>query len=355
MVSMKPKITWKTIILPAIGILAFLIYLYIFQVDILEIVATIQSIDLFLYFLAAVFVLIDTFLYALSWRFLLNFLSVKLSILKSYLYVWYGIFMDIIIPAESISGEVSRTYLVAREQSESSGKVVASLVTHRLMGMGINVASLLLGICMLLMERQVNSLIFNATLFLAFIITFFLVLIVLLCVKEKWTLKIINAIIGLVERVSRGRWQLTKLREDAVKAAKMFHGSMKEFGHAPKTLFTSLLFSIFSWFFHLGITYLVFVALKFPVQWSVILVTCSIVIAVKSVPLGVPFEVGLPEITMTTLYTFLGIPLGISATATILDRILNLWLKFFIGFAAQQWLELKAITASANMTETEKA
>jgi uncharacterized membrane protein YbhN (UPF0104 family) len=64
-------------------------------------------------------------------------------------------------------------------------------------------------------------------------------------------------------------------------------------------------------------------------------------VAVKSIPIGIPFEVGLPEITMTTLYVGLGVPATISATATILSRLITLWLRFFIGFGAQQWLELK--------------
>jgi uncharacterized protein (TIRG00374 family) len=355
MVSIKPKITWKTIILPAMGLLAFIIYLYILRADIPEILTTIKRIDLLLYLLAASFVLVDTFFYALTWRSLLNFLSVKISILKSYLYVWYGVFIDIIIPAESISGEVSRVYLVEREQNGTGGKVVASLVTHRLISMVITVSSLLLGMSMLLRERQVSILIFNLSLFLVATTAFFLLLLILLCIKENWTLKIINAIMGVIERVSRGRWKIAKLREDVVKAARMFHDSMKEFGRSLKTLSTALLLSIFSWLSTISIAYLTFLSLKFQVEWSVILVTCSIVWGVKSIPLGVPFEVGLPEITMTTLYTLLSIPFGISAAATILNRILTVWLRFFIGFAAQQGLELKAVTTSINIAKTEKA
>jgi len=69
----------------------------------------------------------------------------------------------------------------------------------------------------------------------------------------------------------------------------------------------------------------------------------------------VPFEVGLPEITMTTLYVGLGVPGEISATATILSRIITLWLRFFIGFLAQQWLELKPILTPSNSAVAEKA
>jgi uncharacterized protein (TIRG00374 family) len=95
-------------------------------------------------------------------------------------------------------------------------------------------------------------------------------------------------------------------------------------------------------------------SLGFSVSWSIILITATIVLAVKSVPIGVPFEVGLPEITMTTLYVGLGVPGDISATATILSRIITLWFRFFVGFIAQQWLELKPIIAPTNNATVQK-
>ncbi|MEM3554032.1 MAG: lysylphosphatidylglycerol synthase transmembrane domain-containing protein [Candidatus Bathyarchaeia archaeon] len=352
MVSAKPKVTWKTILLPAVGVAAFLIYLYLFQVDIPEIIATIQNVNLPIYFLAALLILVDTFLYAMAWRFLLNFLQVKLSVWKAYLYVWYGTFIDIIIPAESVSGEISRAYLITREQGNSvSGQVVASLVVHRLISMGVGVATIVIGIGMLLTERIVDPIIFNLSLFLIAATTFFLALLILLCVKENWTLKIMDWVIKIVEFASGGRWKPTKLREEALKIAGMFHDSMKQFGHAPKVVAASIFISSLSWLSYLTLSYLVFLAMGFnaleiQVLWSVILVTQSIVSTIKSIPVGVPFEIGLPEITMTTLYNVLGIPFGISATATILTRILTVWLRFFIGFAAQQWLEIKAIKTS---------
>jgi len=357
MASKRFQVTWKTILLLPLGLLAFFLYLYLFKVDIPTIIATAQRIDLTIYSLAIAAVIFETFFFALSWRSLLNFLSVKLSVVKSFLYVWFGIFMDTMIPAESISGEISRIYLVTREQSGTSGKVVASLVAHRLIGMGINIVSLLVGAVVLLMGKQFSGIVLNITLFLVVATTIFLVLLILLCVKERWTLKIIDVAIRFVEYVGRGRWKLVNVREKIVKAAKMFHNSMKEFGRAPKTLFTSLFFHVLSWFFSIGVSYLVFLSLKgvfigFSVHWGVIIITCSIVAAVRAIPLGVPFEAGLPEITMSTLYMALlpEIPFElratVCATATILIRILTVWLRFFIGFMVQQWLGIKAITGA---------
>jgi uncharacterized protein (TIRG00374 family) len=132
---------------------------------------------------------------------------------------------------------------------------------------------------------------------------------------------------------------------------------MKRFGRNPKPLVFSLLGLSVTWVFSLSVSYLVFLSLRTPVSWSVILITSAIVLAVKSIPVGIPFEVGLPEITMTTLYTsFLGVEYaGIAATATILNRIITLWLRFFIGLGAQQYLDLKpVITVCADNLTTEK-
>jgi len=354
MTQMKFKLTWKTIFLPAVGILAFVLYLYLFNVDIPQIIETIRGINVPIYLLAAFLVVFEVFFFALSWHSLINFLSVKLSVLRSFLYVWYGIFMDIVIPAESISGEISRVYLVTREQNGTSGKVVASLVIHRLMGMTINIVSLFAGLALLLIAGQVNGLVLNLTLFLIAVTIVFLVLMVLLCVKEQWTMEVVDALTRFVVYVSRGRWKLEKVREDVKKAARMFHDSVKEFGRSPKTVAISIFFYALTWLCSLGVSYAVFASLNFPVQWNVIIVTSSIVVAVKSIPIGVPFEVGLPEITMTTLYGALSpdMSLGIAATATILNRLLTVWLRFFIGFAIQQWLEFTAIrSADTNIPE----
>ena len=342
----KSKITWKTILLPVIGLLAFFLYLYIFNVDIPKIIATAKHMDLGVYSLAVVAVVLETFSFAVSWRSLLNILSVKLSVIRSFLYVWFGVFMDIIIPAESISGEISRVYLVTREENDASGKVVASLVTHRIIGMGINIGSLFVGIIVLLAQRQFSGVVLKLALLLTAATAVFLGLLILVCVKEEWTLKIVSSLINFVERIGIAKHRLTTIRSEVLDAVRVFHSSMKRYRHAPKTLITSLSLSVASWLLRLIVTYLVFSSIRYSVHWSVIVVTCSIVVAVKSIPLGIPFEAGLPEITMSTLFIFFGVPADVSATVTILYRILTVWFRFFIGFAVQQWLGMKAITTS---------
>jgi uncharacterized protein (TIRG00374 family) len=341
----KYQITWKSFLLPIIGLIVFFLYIYIFNVDILQIITIVRSINIYVYLLAATLVLLDTLFFTLAWYFLLKPLCVKLSVAKTLLFVWFGIYIDTLIPAESISGEISKIYLVCKEQNGAAGKVTASIIVQRLINMTINVVFLLVGAILLLIGGGLYGIMLNLVLLLVVLTFVFLSLILLLLVKERWTMRVVDALIVFVERISRGHWKLVRVREEALIEAKAFHIAIREFGHSPRNLILPLSFSLASWILAPAVFYLCFLSIGYSsIGLGPILVIYAIFTAAKSVPIGVPFEVGLPEITLTTLFIFVHVPPEIAASVTILIRILTLWLRFFIGFGAQQWLGIKAMS-----------
>lgn len=349
MTQSEYTVTWKTLILIPVGLVAFIVYIYLFGVDIPDIVSRVRQINLSFYVLAVVAAVLDTFFFTVAWHSLLKFLKVKVSLFKSFLFVWIGIFIDGLIPAESVSGEVAKIYLVNREHDGSAGAATASVVAQRLIGMGLNVTTLLIGASLLMAESLLQGIMLVLILFLVAVTFVFLALILLLCVKQNWTFRLVGAVTEFAERISRGRWKLAGLRAEMVQATRSFHSAMRDYAHAPKTLLTASLFSMASWVFSLFVFYLTFLAIPgAQISWSGILVTSAIFVAVKSVPVGVPFEVGLPEITLSTLLMIfvpgdLIVRAAICATATILIRLPTFWLRFFVGFGAQQWLGIKAL------------
>ena len=347
----KVNFSWKSVIFPLLGLIGFFLYIYIFNVNLLGIFATAEKANPTIYSIAILFGLLQVFFFSISWRVLTNHLGIKMTVVRSYLYVWYGMYVDTIVPAQSISGEVTRTYLLTRDGCGSFGKVVASLYTHRLLGTSINAIALIVGLVLLTFGGNVNPMVFNLIVLVAAGIIVILVLMTALSFKPQWTLNVINWITKFTQKISFGKIKLEKLKEEAVEITAHFHDSMQEFRHNPKAIVYSLVYLLISWGFSLSIPYLVFTSLGHPVSWSIILVTSAIFLAVKSVPVGIPFEVGLPEAVMTTLYISMGVPGALSATATILTRIITLWLFFIIGFAAQQWLELKPAVSSAVKAE----
>ena len=124
------------------GLLIFLAYIYFF-VGITEIVTIIQSIDLFYYGLAVAVLFLNMFVSSLAWQYFLRPLSVKVPLRKTFLFTWIGIFVDLLVPAESISGDAAKVYLMTKESNENAGKVVASVVSNRILAMIISLGSLI--------------------------------------------------------------------------------------------------------------------------------------------------------------------------------------------------------------------
>jgi len=326
---------------PLLGIIGFFIYIYLFNVDILGIIETAKTANPLIYATALLCGLLEVFFFTASWHALSSHINIKMSLKRAFLYVWYGLYVDIVIPAESVSGELTRAYLVTRDQCSSFGKAMASLFMHRLLGMTMNVIILIAGIALLTVDAQVDATIFNFIIFVAASITAVTAAMTVLAFKKTWMLKVIDWSTNFVCKISRGKWGLSKFRDEAIEITTHFHDSMTEYRHNLKPVAESLIYLGVTWFFSLAIPYLVFQSLNQPVSWGIILITSAIVLAVKAIPVGIPFEVGIPEATMTTLYIAMGVDPALSATATILTRIITLWFRFFVGFASQQYLELK--------------
>ncbi len=174
--STQPKytVTWKTLLWIPLGLIAFFVYVYVFRVDIQDIVAKVQQTNLSLYLLATVAAVLDTLFFTFAWHSLLRFLKVKISLFKSFLFVWIGIFVDGIIPAESVSGEVAKIYLVNKEHDGTAGAATASVVAQRLIGMGLNVTTLLTGAILLLMGSLLYGMMLALILFLVAVTFVFL-------------------------------------------------------------------------------------------------------------------------------------------------------------------------------------
>lgn len=330
-----------------IGLLIFIGYLYFF-VDIPEMLTIIQRVDLFYYLLAVAVLLLSMLAYSLTWQYFLRPLSINVPFRKTFLFTWVGVFVDLLIPAESISGDASKAYLMSKDSGENAGKVVASVVSHRILSMIITLSSLIISsISLFILQYELPAFVSNLILLVAVGTTISLIFIFLLCLKEQLTQKLIDLLLRFSTFISRGRLKLASLRSKAKKASSAFNQSIEVLGSNPRSLVRPVFFSIVAWFLSVLLSFLVFVSLDHPVSFVLITIVYSISNAIQNIPIGVPGEVGLVEIVMTSLYGLLGVPLGISAAATVLIRVLWVWFRLLLGFVAVQWIGIKALTGGS--------
>jgi len=340
-----------------IGVLIFIVYLFFVGIE--NIVMVLQRVHPFYYSLAILSVLLGVFFYSLAWQSLLNLLSIKMPFKKTFLYIWVGTFVDLLVPAESVSGEISRVYLMSKETSENAGKVVASVVSHRILTMAITLSSLVIGsVFFILKYEPIGSVVIFITV-IAVCTTVSLALLVYLSFKKRATGRVVDWIVRLLVRIFRGRWQPTRLKSQARKMLEAFHQGINVLGRRPRGLIWPVAFSIIAWFFNMLLTFLVFISLgEYGILFSAIIIVYSISASIQGIPVGIPGMTGVVQIMMASLYTLLLLPQGIShattVTATMLVWIITFWFKLFVGFVAVQWVGIKTLmggTSSSSQTE----
>jgi len=332
----------RTVPFLLIGLAIFIFYLYVF-VGMPEIIQIIQRINLFYYSLAVVLIFLSTLAYSLAWQYFLRPLSVNVPLRKTFLYVWIGSFVDILVPAESISGDASRVYLMSKGSGENAGKVVASVVSHRILSIVITLGSLIIGsLSLFILQIHVEAFVLNFIIFVIFGTAISLVFMFLLCLRERMTQKIIDPLLRFFAFISRGRLQLTSLRSKTRKALRAFHQAIGVLGKNPRSLIQPVFFSVVSWFLSVLLTFFVFFSLGYKVNIAVLIIVYCIVCSIQTVPIGIIGGVGILDIAMISLYALLGVPHDISASATVLIRAITVWFRLLIGFVAIQWVGIKA-------------
>jgi len=336
----------KGIPLLLLGLLVFLLYTYFF-VGFADFVSIFLLVDPFYYLLAFTAFLLSMTFYSLTWWELLRVLSVETAFRRPFLFTWIGAFVDLLIPAESVSGEVSRAYLMHKDSSENAGKIVASVISHRILSMATTLGGLLVGSTLFIVRYEPSELVISFILVVAVGTALSLFLLIYLSLKEKATKRVVNWLVKLIGHLFKGRLKIARLSSKVSRMLKEFHKGIEILGARRRKLVLPVGFSVMAWLFDLSIAFFVFLALPLPVQvrFSAIVIVYSIVVAVQTIPLGIPGEVGVIEIVMATLYRLLlpGIPPATIAAATILIRALTLWVKLVISGVAVQWVGFKML------------
>lgn len=338
-------------LLIVVGLAVFLVYLYFF-VPFGDLIEKLKTLNPFYFLLAFFALLASVALYSFVWQRLLGLLSVKTSFLKAFQFVWVENFVDLVIPGEPVSGEVSRIYLMSKDTGGDYGKVAASAVGQRIATTSVVVTALLASIVYFAFTSRppLFVLAFASVVLLGDAVA--IGLLFYLSSRRGSTNKLADWLFNLIARLSRGRWKLEQMKERVTKALDIFHEGILTLGEHRKGLVLPIVFTVFSWFLDMSIAILVFLSLGSvgtAISISAIIIVYSISGAIQYLPIGViPGEVGLAEIVMTTLFAVLGNPqfLVVFAVATVLIRSLTFWARLLIGGVVVQVTAIKSLMPS---------
>jgi len=292
-------------------------------------IAIVQHINLFYYLLAVVVLILTMLTNALTWHCFLLAASMNISFKKTFMITWISFVVEFFVPSESIGEDISRLYLMSK--GENVGKVLASIVGNRILSIIITLGTLIISfVSLVALQYKIHPVVLNLMLLIMIAHILSLVIMFLLWLKQEWTQKFVDLLLRLFNFILKR----TSLRSRIKNILNDFRSSIEVFTENRKSLVTAAIFSSIGYFLSVFLSFLVFVSLGFVVNIIILAIVYSVSRCLQSIPTMLPGEIGFLEIVMTNLYALLGIPLGISAVATILIRGLWIWVRLPIGFIA---------------------
>ena len=342
-----PKIVskHKSAILMLLGLLAFVVYLTFFIGigSLFELISKLNFAQYSLYYSIAIAALFLSVVFdSLIWHSLLKGLKVKMKLRKVILYNWIGNFVEMVIPCETVCGEVTRIYLAKKETNENLGTTAAPIITSRILSTFVYTGGLLAG-SLILVATQKMPVFLLGTLLLVSVGTIALIGVVLyLALKESAAEKLVSVIMVFVKIVTKSSAKQEQQREKLRLSLYSFSEAFKTYKKRPRLLVMPIIYAVIAWVFTLLVYLMVFYSLDFT---AISLVSLAMVYCVSSTveTLTAGFPVGAVEITMISLYSALGVPLVIAGVATTLTRLLTFWFQIIIGYPIFQFTELKNV------------
>ena len=334
----KPLRLNITVLILILGLMAFVLYFYFF-INPVQVMEILSRTNLVYYIGAFVAYSFYAFFYALVWRHLLNSLSAKISISKALLFTWVGLFFEAIVPQFGWSGEVSKTYLLAKDSNIDAGKIGASVVGQKIFTISMTVFALGLGLGLVLTKYPLPILVtfLIATVLALSILAVLFIYYVSISPRATGTLLKWSIRIALF---FRGRWNPQNFVSKAEELLGKFHFGMKQLRANPKALLKPIVYAVASFTLEISVIFLTFIALGYPVPVDKVLIVFTLTGTLQSVGVTI---FGFPEIVMTSAFVFLGIPVDLSFSVTLLARVVSLWFRLIISYAALQWAGIAII------------
>ena len=345
--SKKPIRVNSILAILILGLIAFILYLY-FYVNPAQVISILSRINPYYYIGAFLAYFMNAFFSSLVWRNLLNNLSVKISIRKVLLFTWVGLFFDATVPQLGWSGEISKTYMLTKDGDYDAGKVASSVVGQKIFVITITDVALGLGLALVLISYPLPSIVtFFIALVLALSITS-LMLIYYVSLRPKATKTLLNWGINIA-LFFRKKWDPQKFSLRAEEVLGRFHSGIAELNANPKALVKPIIYAITSFVLEVSVIFLTFIALGYPVPVDKVLIVFTLTGTLQTV--GVTFF-GFPELIMSVSFTALGISAALSVSVTLLTRVVTLWFRLIVSYAALQWAGIKIMQRNQNNGST---
>jgi uncharacterized protein (TIRG00374 family) len=330
-----------------IGLSAFILYLYFFA-GFKQILTVLKGVNpeqyAFFYCLAIGAMLLGNFFWLVSWRTVLNTLSVKISLKNAFLYFWTGYFVDLVVPCETVCGEVTRLYLVHKETNEKYGSIAAAGVTNRIVAYIIVVTGLYASAWLLLRRPNIPATVLSVLIFILIGATVYLAILLYLALSEQSAERITKLGLRILNILQPNKNRSRDLSPETKESLAAFYTGFKAFREKPSRLVRPFIYLTIAWLFSLSQYILVFFALGITTQsLSFFIIVYFVAGSLTDVAGG--FSVGTIDILLATIFVLYGLNAALSGITAALVRSVTFWSPLVIGYIIFQVVGAKKLLA----------
>jgi len=309
----------------AIGIL---IILFIMKyIGIHEILEVLKNIKLSFLLLG---LLIQLFLFGLwgyRWKIILEAAKEKISVKNLYLSLFTGVLFNNITPAAKTGGEPVRAYILSKMESISSERAFATITADRVFDSFPYALLSLFSVLYLFLFKNIPVWVTYVLVFALFFSIFILVATVYLCINLKMAKRLI---LGLMNFVGRFFPKIKEYSHSVEEKIITFNSTVLRISKDKTAMAKAMVISFLILFCGFFRVYFVFLAVGYNISFIVPIIVTIIAIQVNIIPL-LPGGLGTTEGVMVIIFSIFGVPIAVSASVALLDRLLSYWLGIFIG------------------------
>lgn len=333
----------------ALGTVAFILYLTFFVgiQSLFQLVSQLNFEQYSLYYSIAILALVLSVVFdSLIWHSLLKGLNVKLGLKKVVLYNWIGNFVEMVIPCETVCGEVTRIYLAKKETKQNIGITAAPIITSRILSTIVYTSGLLVGsLILVLTTKSMPTFLIGTLLTVAVGSVGMIAAVLFLALKEGAAERLVSVAMFFIRLITKSKVKQEEQKENLRQSLYSFTEAFQTYKRKPILLIKPAVYAVIAWLFTLLVYLMVFYSLNFT---AISLVDLAMVYCVSSTveTITAGFPVGAVEITMISLYSVLGVPLVIAGAATTLTRLLTFWVQVIAGYPIFHLTGLKHLLKS---------
>ncbi|MBE3116315.1 flippase-like domain-containing protein [Candidatus Bathyarchaeota archaeon] len=327
--QISPSLKKWIILTSLIGYMALALYLFHF-VGLDDLFSVVGKVNIGIYALAIASVAISLFFHTLVWFQLLNSVGIRLSLRRTHVLYWVGVFVDNLIPG-GWSGDLFKAYLLNKDPSVESGKAVASVVAKNMYEAIFNLGNMVLGVILLLLNYTFEGTLLITLGGIMMLLTLPLIILLTASFKPESAKKIVASLFRFLSRIGKNRWHLSELEAKVENALGDYYDGMAILLKNPRVLFKPMLLSFLAWGFEVITLLLVFASLGQLVGLDKVIIVRSIAGNVEAQ--GYAF-LGYAQIITSELYRSLGVSFAIGASVALLGGIVIFWIKTAISYAA---------------------